>query len=278
MNYTPLAFSRINLQERASEEIATLTAAALVRELQIDGFSIDGGWLYLYIIDSDIPLAIRQDHRMTFGTEVVTAIEYLKRVLERGDLIDVVARPARNGVVEIELFWIHIAYVGEIRSAGGFSKKEDGLFAMRAKAGEKAERIVARVLRDDCGHLFDTRVFETPGYFEIRYDSTKRQRRPDLKCLNCGITIEVKKRNRDKRFRVSHSDVRPFSSENDLLGWHAFVFPDMKARFLSNAAIADAINNSRFEPGLDQYDAWADVHGEDICEMSPPKCQCENKI
>lgn len=270
MEYTPSSASRI--EERSRSDILSLTSLALIRELQIDNITTQGDWLRLYACGIDTPLIIHKHHHITFGTETIIAIDYARRVLERGDLIDVIAGPAGSEGIPINLFWIHIVYVGQINDAGVFSRKDDGLFAMRAKAGEKAERIVARELRDKYRHSFDSRTFETPGYFEIRYDKTKRQRRPDLKCLCCNVPFEVKKRNKDQRFRVSHSKGRPFSIENSRDGWHAFVFPDMKPRFLSNRAISDAIISGSFDPGMDQYDSWADVHGEKIREMQPPYC------
>lgn len=197
MEYTPLAASHITTEERPNNEISSLTGPALVRELRVDDFSFEGDWLRLHVNACEAPLVIQRVHRMTFGTETVTAIEYLRRVLERGDLIDVIAYSAHNGAIPIDLFWIHIRYVGMPRDAGIFSRKEDGLFAMRTKAGEKAERIVAKSLLN-YDHSFDDRALNTPGYFEIRYDGTKRHRRPDLKCLNCGLTFEVKKRNKDE--------------------------------------------------------------------------------
>ncbi|MDM0032851.1 hypothetical protein QTI33_12025 [Variovorax sp. J22P271] len=270
MEYTPSTI--FGIEKCPRDDIFSLVKPALIRGLRIDDFSTNDGWLQLRLQEFDGSLIIRRDHRLFFGTEWVTAIEYLKRVLERGDLIDAVAHPAQDGFVPIDFFWIHIVYIGTPQHAGIFSQKEDGLFAMRAKAGEKAERIVARMLRDRSGHSFDARLLQTPGYFEIKYDETKRQRRPDLECARCGLTFEIKKRNRDTRFRVSHSSVRPFLSENSPLGWHAFVFPDMKPRFLSNAAIADAIDSGNFIAGADQHDLWADVHGDKIKEMQPPTC------
>ena len=217
-------------------------------------------------------LTIRQEHKMVFGGEEVTALDYLRRVLERGDMIDCVAGPVVDGRIPLSLFWIHITYIGQPWEAGNFSKKEDGLFAMRAKAGEKAERIVANTLHRKFGHSFPRSLLETPGYFEIRYDGTKKLRKPDRRCLVCGLTFEIKKRNRDHRFRVSHSDGRTFSAENRPDGWHAFVFPDMKPRFMSNKVIADAIENGLFDPGSDKYDSWADIRSDAVEVSDPPSC------
>lgn len=83
----------------------------------------------------------------------------------------------------------------------------------------------------------------------------------------------MKKRNKDYHFRVSHSDGRPFESGNELgpKDWHAFVFPDMKPRFVPNALIARAIANGQFTAGHDTYDTWADV-GDAVTAYTPPRC------
>ena len=277
LEYTPATIVANRIPEVAPTELPTLTRPALVRGLRLSAFALDDRWLDLKVDGLSLPLGTRRTHAMAFGGERISAVDYLKRVLERGDRIDCVAGPVRDGRIMLDLFWIHIVYIGQPGRAGAFSRKEDGLFAMRAKAGEKAERIVARTLHHACGHVFRTGALETPGHFEIRYDGNKRHRRPDLKCLNCGLTFEIKKRNRDCRFRVSHSDGRPFSDENGRDGWHAFVFPDMQPRFLPNSGIAHAIERGLFDPGEDQYDAWADIR-EDAVEVSePPRCRHEPK-
>ncbi len=272
MEYTPAAVAAAAMQEVAPEDLLGLSGPALVRRLRLIAFHLDDGWLYLRVDGLDMPLTIRQDQRMVFGGEGISALDYLRRVLERGDLIDCVAAPTEAGRLPLSLFWIHIIYVGQPRDAGNFSKKEDGLFAMRAKAGEKAERIVAKKLHNSFGHSFPPALLDTPGYFEIRYDSTKKRRKPDRRCLTCGLTFEIKKRNRDHRFRVSHSDGRPFAAENNPNGWHAFVFPDMKPRFMSNKVIADAIALGLFDPGSDEYDSWADIRPDAVAVSDPPKC------
>lgn len=272
MEYTPAAVAAAEIPQVAPADISGLTDPALVRRLRLIAFHLEDGWLDLTVDDLDMPLTIRQDHRMVFGGEGISAVDYLRRVLERGDLIDCVAAPPEGGRVPLSLFWIHIAYVGQPRDAGDFSKKEDGLFAMRAKAGEKAERIVAKKLQHGFGHSFPPELLDSPGYFEIRYDSEKKRRKPDRRCLVCGLTFEIKKRNRDHRFRVSHSDGRPFAAENKPDGWHAFVFPDMKPRFMSNKVIADAIALGLFDPGSDEYDSWADIRPNAVAVSDPPQC------
>lgn len=271
MEYTPAEVAAAAMKKVVPADIHRMTGPALIRRLRLVGFHLDDGWLDLIVDGLDMPLTIRQDHRMVFGGEGISAVDYLRRVLERGDLIDCVAAPKEAGRVPLRLFWIHIIYVGLPRDAGDFSKKEDGLFAMRAKAGEKAERIVAKRLQS-FGHSFPPELLDTPGYFEIRYDSKKKHRKPDRRCLVCGLTFEIKKRNRDHRFRVSHSDGRPFAAENKPDGWHAFVFPDMKPRFISNRVIIDAISRGLFDPGHDEYDAWADVRPDAVSVSDPPNC------
>lgn len=272
MEYTPAAVAASAIREGTSADLLALTAPALIRRLRLQAFNLAEGWLELSVDEPDVHLIIPAEQRMIFGGESVSAVEYLKRVLERGDMIDCVAGPTNAGKVPITLFWIHIIYIGRPRDAGYFSKKEDGLFAMRAKSGEKAERLVANTLHRRFGHSFPQSLLETPGYFEIRYDSTKKIRRPDRRCLTCGLTFEIKKRNRDRQFRVSHSDNRPFATENRADGWHAFVFPDMKVRFLSNRAIASAIERGLFVRGADRYDSWADIYPDAVEVSNPPTC------
>lgn len=272
MEYTPATVAAAAMLPVAPADLHRLTAPALVRRLHLIAFHLEDGRLDLTIDGLDMPLTIRQEHRMVFGGEAISAVDYLRRVLERGDLIDCVAAPMETGRVPLRLFWIHIIYVGKPRDAGNFSKKEDGLFAMRAKAGEKAERIVAKKLHYSFGHSFPPELLDSPGYFEIRYDNTKKRRKPDRRCLVCGLTFEIKKRNRDHRFRVSHSDGRPFAAENKPDGWHAFVFPDMKPRFMSNRVIIDAIARGLFELGSDEYDSWADIQPDAVAVSDPPHC------
>ncbi|RXF63496.1 hypothetical protein BKM77_18335 [Pseudomonas syringae] len=267
MDYTPSRYSQT--KESPQKDILSLTSTTLVRNLKITNFKTNQNWLFLYFEGCSIPLSIPTNHTMTFGTETISAFDYLKRVLEKGDHIDVIVNCAYKDSIKIELFWIHIVYIGQPADAGNFSQKEDGLFALRAKAGEKAERVAAKTLVAK-GHSFHASALETPGHFTIIYDKSKKIRRPDLTCRTCNITFEVKKRNRDRHFRVSHSEGRKFSSENTNSGWHVFVFPDMTPHFLSNTTIAQAIESGQFTPGKDRYDSWADIHG--ASEMTPPQC------
>lgn len=279
MEYTPDAvLSRWpGLPEASSDaNLRDLSAPTLVRSLGVGDFNVDGEWLILWAGRRRIPLPIRKTHMMAFGGESISALDYLRRVLERDDRIDCVVGPSAFGRmgVSLEYFWVHVVYTGQARDSGSFSRKEDGLFAMRAKAGEKAERVVARMLAEKAGHVFPLACLRSPGHFEIRHGPGKTHRQADLTCASCGLQFEIKKRNRDQRFRVSHSENRPFSSENSGHGWHAFVFPDMKPRFVANRIIATAISENRFEPGSDQYDAWADLPDDAIhASMEPPPCR-----
>lgn len=269
MEYAPEAVQRKGIGERASNEAQSLTGPAIIRRLRVTEWLVERNSLFLAIDPLPFPLALAQDAVMTFGTESITAVEYCRRVIEDNDLIDAVVTPLKDGAFPIQMFWIHINYVDTPSMTGAFSRKDDGLFAMRAKAGEKAERIVTRQLRDDYGHRFPDGLCDSPGVFEIRY-AGKKIRKPDRRCLNCGLTVEVKKRNKDKHLRVSHSSSRPFASENPDQGWHAFVFPDMNPRFLPNTAISQAIAKGRCTLGNDRYDAWADVDGLQL--STPPHC------
>ena len=271
MEYTPLNIQAMNLAERLPEEVGSLAEAAIVRRLRAMDFKVKAGLLCLAIDGLDLPLTIPRVSVLVFGTEQVRAIDYFRRVLERGDMVDAVVMPRQGNGFPMRSFWIRIEYADMRSATGSFSKKDDGLFAMRAKAGEKAERVVARQLRDQFGHSFPTAMLDSPGFFEIRYKA-KKLRQPDRKCLACGLTFEVKKRNRDQHLRVSHSEGRPFATENIPEGWHAFVFADMKARFVSNSAIAQAIQGRQYEPGEDQYDRWAQINPGAITLSDPPHC------
>jgi hypothetical protein len=267
--YTPEQFQPQVSSEKSPEEAVNLTRPAIIRRLHVDDRHVEGSFLTLKIHELSLPLRIPCDATMTFGTEMTTAAEYFKRVIERGDMIDAIILPSDGTAFPVECYWIHIEYVGDPSQAGIFSRKDDGLFAMRTKAGEKGERIVTKCLRDQFGHSFPESMFRSPGYFEIRYVG-KKERKPDRRCLKCGLTFEIKKRNKDEHQRVSHSEARPFESENLLEGWHAFVFSDMTARFLSNSAIARAIREGNSKHGRDQYDEWEDVDALTPCD--PPRC------
>ncbi|SKC61871.1 hypothetical protein SAMN05445504_0046 [Burkholderia sp. CF099] len=269
MEYTPEEIQDLGIAEASVDDVPILNAPALIRRLRLVNRKSSGGELLMCTPQIALPLRISLDQTMKFGTETTTAGQYFRQVIERGDMIDAVIAPAINDVVPVMMFWIHIEYVGTPSQTGSFSKKDDGLFAMWTKSGEKAERVVARVLHDEFGHTFPAERFESPGFFEIRYEG-KKIRKPDMTCLGCSLTFEVKKRNRDNHFRPSHSVGRPFDSENSRDGWHAFVFPDMEPNFLPNAAISQAIADRNFVPGSNQYDSWAQV--DHLQPIDPPHC------
>lgn len=271
MDYVPDELLRRRVAECALGDASKIVHPAIVRRLPVEASEVQNDLLLLRTAYLPFPLSIRCDATMTFGTEATSAAKYFRRVIEPGDMIDALVLPRMEDRIPIELYWIHIQYVGDPLAAGSYSKKDDGLFAMRGKAGEKAERVVTKLLRDKFRHSFPAGMCDSPGYFEIRYEK-KKHRKPDRKCLTCGLVIEIKKRNKDGHLRVSHSASRPFASENPLPGWHAFVFPDMRPRFVSNAAIAEAISEGKFEPGEDCYDKWADV--DSLTPRDPPYCTC----
>lgn len=247
--------------------------SVLVRRLKVVALKPFESRLFLTVEGVKPLLRIDRLELMTFGDESVTAVDYCRQVLERNDLIDaVLLRTHGDDPIQMAYYWIHIQYVGDPSEAGNFSRKDDGLFAWRVKSGEKAERRVANLLRERWGHDFAPSFLKTPGFCEIRYAS-KKQRKPDLRCSSCGVTFEVKKRNRDRHYRVSHSAARPFDTENRRGGWHAFVFPDMNTiHFVSNLEIADAIRDGRFTPGQDRYDAWAQIQRPANASVAPPLC------
>ncbi len=267
MEYTPTQL--LAVPEVSIEVVCQLSTESIVRRLPVFRGTFDHDRLLFHTEALPLPLRIVCNAKMTFGTETVTARDYSYRVIEHGDMIDAVIRPVVDGAYPMTAYWIHIKYVGEPAQAGDFSKKDDGLFAMRTKAGEKAERVAAKPLWEQYRHSFPESLRISPGYFEIYYKG-KKKRKPDRICLVCGLTFEVKKRNRDRHFRVSHSPDRPFSAENLLNGWHVFVFPDMTTHFVPNALIAQAIATGNFIQGEDQYDKWADVDTLTPCD--PPYC------
>ncbi len=270
--YTPGQFSGKGLPEIGVEGLATLSGPAIARRLRVVRVARQEGFLFLYIAGVDAPLSIWEGRMLKFGRLEHTAFDYLVFVIEQNDLVDAVVRPLKNGSYPLDFYWIHIVYSGTLADAGSFSKKEDGMFAMRTKSGEKAERSVAKLLRDGFGHSFAQEMFDSPGYFELRFDKNKKIRKADRKCLACGLEFEMKKRNRDRKFRLSHSPGRPFDGENRADGWHAFIFPDMKPRFVSNRAISDAIARNEFVPGTDGIDVWADLKGGEKLVCDPPRC------
>lgn len=269
MEYTPAIFRGNHLKETTLANIAHGTHPILVRRIRLIGARTHNGFLLLDAQSLEKPLSIATDAVMRFGTESITALHYFQRVIERYDLIDVIILSAVANIIPIQTFWIHIEYVDNRRDTGMFSQKDDGLFALRTKSGEKAERVVTYLLSNTYGHHFDSRLYESPGFFQIRYTG-KKHRTPDRRCLQCHITFEVKKRNKDHHFRVSHSQQRPFTSENNLTGWHAFVFPDMTVHFVPNALIAQAIMSNQGRPGHDRYDQWMDV--DHLTSLQPPLC------
>ena len=276
MEYTPEEVQRLGLVEKPASQAGMLTGPAIIRRLPLTDRRVINGELQMTTSALPAPMCLAADHPMQFGAETIEAREYFKRVIEKGDLVDAAIYPQENGGFPTISYWIHIDYIGTPSAAGWYSKKDDGLFAMRAKAGEKAERRVTNLLRDEFGHQFPSALHFSPGVFQIYYKG-KRQRKPDRICLTCGLTVEVKKRNKDYHYRVSHSSLRPFASENDIgpLDWHAFVFPDMSMDFVPNALIAQAIANNQFTPGSDNFDSWADVDGA-VSHQEPPSCRPNN--
>lgn len=269
--YTPKMIRQRSLRDVPAPIAKYLRTASVVRRLKVlDAAFTDTG--LLKIITDHLVLTIEPHRTMKFGPETITAGLYFQRVIERGDLIDAVVLPhVEDGSHPIEAFWIDIRYVGASPSDGWGTMKEDGQFAMRAKAGEKAERVVTRLLRDTAGHTFEEGACETPGFFEIR-SKDKRIRRPDRICTCCGMTVEVKKRNHDTNFVVSHSDRRSFHTENAAHGVHAFVFADMQPRFVANSDIARALVNGRYQNGQGSHDRWAEINPDAVRVIDAPRC------
>jgi hypothetical protein len=268
MEYIPTEYQKKNIPEANQSDIYNITTPTIVRNIQIIGYKRIGKDLLLYSSNLILPLQIPSDAIMMFGEESISALTYFTWVMEFNDLIDAVVLYSTEKAIRIQIFWIHIRYVGHQSQARTFSKKDDGLFAMRTKSGEKAERLVTRNLITK-GHRFPNGLIHSPGVFIIYYQG-KGNRKPDRRCLNCGLTFEVKKRNRDNHFRVSHSSRRPFHEENNSDGWHAIVFPDMTIHYLKNSEIANAISKKEHQSGEDIHDKWTDV--DQLVAQEPPEC------
>lgn len=270
MKYTPEKYA--GLPDVTFEDIGSskLFPKWVLRGFRVSELSrIKGDELWLTSDSGTSSLVIPSKTEMRFGSETVSAIEYSKRVLERGDFIDAIINKQANDILNAEAYWIQIRYRDQPDPRMKFRRKDDGLFAMRAKAGEKAERIVASKLMTQSQHTFASTRTESPGFFEITY-ANKKVRKPDLICQSCGLRFEVKKRNRDFNFRISHSRDRPFSGENNADDWHAFVFPDNTVRFVKNREIILVIQSGRAIEGSDRYDTWADVN--EVKSEAPPLC------
>lgn len=258
--------------ESTSGLLGAPDAVSVVRALTLERITRRPGTdhLGLHVAGVDRPLQIDSNRTISFGCgprESVPVHEYIRRVIERGDLIDVAVLPSQP--YTLDSFWMNIVYEGSPSSF--FVRKDDGLFAYRAKSGEKAERRAGYDLRDTAGHPFPDTLLQPPGPFTIRFGD-KRQRKPDLRCPRCGLLFEVKKRNADRKYRVSHSAERPFTSENAPNGWHAFVFPDYEIHYLPNSAIAEAIGSGHARIEKDRYDSYAELAPYIVRPSPPPSC------
>jgi hypothetical protein len=270
--YLPQAYSHTPLLDLGLGNLTTGTKApGIVRKVRCLKVLPDRNSGDLLLTLEGLPDSLRVDGQaaMKLGSETVSIREYFVRVLEAGDLIDVVVEPGTPP--RIPYLWIHIEYFGKPTEGRSFSRKDDGLFALRTKAGEKAERRVARHLATNFGHIYRETDLIGPGCFQIYY-AGKGIRKPDRVCERCGLRIEVKKRNKDSFYRVSHSQQRPFQSENSSDGWHCFVFQDYSFHFLANSAISAAIEAGQFTEGSDRYDKWIDLDATRVRESAPPVC------
>lgn len=274
--YTPtqlLNGSDSPLVEADHSAFPSVDSPTLIRRVLYDSVTWNTTHFALHSRSLPVSLLIERTMPMRFAEEEIEARDYVDRVLEVGDQIDVVVGPSSgsNTALEVLMFWIHIEYVGDPSAAGNYKKKDDGLFALRTKSGEKAERLAAKAWVA-AGHILPQSELTTPEFFEIRY-ADKRDRRPDRTCLQCGLSLEVKKRNKDRRFRVSHSDTRPFESENRPEDYHAIVTKDMQPHFFPNSDIIAAIRSNQYNAASDRYDSWIDLQIA-IPEKGPLPPEC----
>ncbi len=280
MPYTPRAVLDLALPILEKSAINPGMPRAIVRSLQLIGRRWDESkrFLILEIEGLSVRIWINAEQPMLIGDKPISAVDYFRRVIERNDRVDIVTaavQPIPDAVVA-DMYWIEIQYLGMPREGENMLRyKEDGMFALRTKAGEKAERRAARVLSDSYGHTFPKETSESPGCFQIYYEG-KRERKVDRVCLACGMKVEVKKRNTDEYFRVSHSTRRPFETENSPDGWHAFVFADLNPRFVPNTQILDALASGQFRQGGDEYDEYAQIFPSAVQAVEPPRCSNPN--
>lgn len=269
--YVPSAFKATNLQVgQPSDLIRPVSQTTVVRRVKLLNIKGKAGRLYKLEFD-DVPSAVPVNPKsvMEFGGESVTIEEYIWRAVEKNDLLDLILEP--NKSPQATHLWVHIDYLEERPDDSDFSEKDAGLFGMRTKAGEKAERLVARELVATYGHRYPSSRLEGAGVFQITYTG-KKKRKPDLVCTACQLHVEAKKRNRDRRYRISHSDGRPFQRENKPDGWHAFVFPDRTIHYVPNKAIITLLRQGYYTAGRDRHDAWADLDSNKVQEVPPPHC------
>lgn len=277
MEYVPNDYRHTSLRNAGVDVLINGTAdACVIRGVRCRAVRpTKSRYLELTLEGVSGPVLVDGQTSMIFGTETISIREYFVRVLEADDLIDLIVGAGKPA--EIKCLWIHIEHVGKPSDGRTFSQKDDGLFALRTKAGEKAERRVARHLAKNFGHRYEEATLQSPGRFCIYYVG-KGIRKPDLVCNFCGLRVEVKKRNKDCLYRVSHSESRTFSSENSLEGWHCFVFPDYSLHFLPNSTISSAITAKHFVEGNDRYDAWIDIDSSKVNESEPPTCNGGGRI
>lgn len=139
MNYTPKAVLARRFEEMDISRIDDpRRQPGIFRRLSVISHEKAGGKLWIKTELSPLFLAIPCESGMTFGHETVTAETYADRVLEPGDLIDAALLAPSDGVIPVAQYWIHIVYQSQRMRPPRPSEKEDGLFAMRTKAGEKA--------------------------------------------------------------------------------------------------------------------------------------------
>lgn len=229
-DYLPSAFRRSSIRLGAiSDLLQPLSQTTVIRKVKLLNIKGKSGHLYKLEFEGlPLPIVVNPQSVMIFGDERVTIEDYIQRVVEKSDFLDLIIEPTKSP--QATYLWVHIHYLEEKPSDLTFSEKDAGLFGMRTKSGEKAERRVARDLMTSYGHRYPPEALEGPGVFQITYKG-KKKRKPDMVCIICKLHVEVKKRNRDRRFRISHSPSRPFQQENKLSGWHAFVFPEMSIHY-----------------------------------------------
>lgn len=259
----------VELPETAGPLAALRNSTGTIRRQTITRITPGDRWLELELAEHDRPVKIGARRPLRLGDWTITATEYAHRALDPGDLIDLAVDTGK-----IIALWVSIDRIGGPVPSRSFSLKDDHLFALRARSGEKAERRVRDHLVA-AGHAIRLSPDAEPGPFVLR-SAGKGHRSADLACTRCGMTVEVKKRNHDRRLRVSHSTARPFTDEHKPAdGYHAFVWPDFTIELVANATIIDLIARRQTTAGHDRHDRWTDLPADTPTLERPPACYCQ---
>jgi hypothetical protein len=199
--------------------------------------------------------------------------------LEEGCIVDILLRRQSTDYQGL-LFWFTVQYKNEhLRSSYGQTRemtlKPDALFAYRLGHSQKAVRFVVRRLLT-LGHLIPSEIL-TEKIVTIDYARGRdRAYRPDIHCIRCSRRFEVKSRTDDFYYRFSHSDRRPFWSENAPEDYNILVFPDWHMEAFQNADLQSIIQNLTPE-ATERYDTFVQLTTQqaDRIRLSDDDLRCK---